>query len=70
MIIARAVAVACLTVLKWMLWLVAVLLIALIVAQYFRGEEMDPLKQMLGAGVAGLFGAACGYLAERFRKGA
>lgn len=70
MIIARAVAVACLTVLKWMLWLVAVLLLVLIVAQYLRAEEGEPLRQLLGAGIAGVFGGVCGYLAERFRQGA
>jgi hypothetical protein len=69
MIIARAVATACLTVLKWMLWLVAALLLLLIVAQYFRGEEVQVQAQLTGAAVAGGFGWLCGYLASRFARG-
>lgn len=70
MIIARAVATACLTVLKWMLWLVAVLLLLLIVTQYFRGEEVQVQAQLTGAAVAGAIGWLCGYLAGRFARGA
>ena len=69
MIIARTVAMACLTALKWMLWLVAALLLILIVAQYFRGEEVQFQAQLIGAGVAGGFGWLCGYLAGRFARG-
>jgi hypothetical protein len=70
MIIARSVATVCLTVLKWMLWLVAALLLMLIVAQYFRGEEVQVQAQLTGAVVAGGFGWLCGYLAGRFARGA
>lgn len=70
MLIARAVASACLIVLKWMLWLVAVLLLVLILAQYLRGEPGEALKQMTGAGVAAAMGWLCGYLSKRFSLGA
>lgn len=69
MIIARSVAAACLTVLKWMLWLVACLLLVLTFAQYLRGEAIGFQAQGTGAALAVGFGWLCGYLAGRFARG-
>ncbi len=69
MIVARAVAVACLTVLKWMLWLTGALLLVLIAAQWLRAEpNADPLRVLVGAGFCGGAGLLCRFMAQKFER--
>jgi len=58
----RAMLGACLFALKWLLWAVALLLVALVAAKAWRGEEMEPGKLLMIAGL----NAAGGWLAGRF----
>ncbi|MGL4976141.1 MAG: hypothetical protein ACRC56_12660 [Bosea sp. (in: a-proteobacteria)] len=69
MIVARAVAVACLTVLKWMLWFIGGLLLVLIAAQWLRAEpNAEPLRVLFGAAFSGGAGALCWYLSKKFEQ--
>jgi RsiW-degrading membrane proteinase PrsW (M82 family) len=69
MIVARAVAVACLTVLKWMLWLTGGLLLVLIAAQWLRAEpDADPLRVLLGAALCGGAGLLSAFMAQKFER--
>jgi drug/metabolite transporter (DMT)-like permease len=67
MIIARAAAMACLTVLKFMLYALGALLAVLAVVQALRGDDgAQPLTTVLGACVAAALGWGCGWAASRF----
>ncbi len=69
MIFARAMAIACLTVMKVMCWFTGVLLVALTVVQFMRGEvDARPVVTLASAAlfIAIGFGAAWG--AVRFQK--
>ena len=67
----RAVAIACLTVLKWLLWIMGGLLIILAAKQqFFLDVPSDVSKTfLLGIGSLGS-GFACKILAARFERGA
>ena len=69
--LSRAIAIACLTILKWMLRLVALLLVMLVVRQYFLGPNGGVSSIQLSFLAAGsLIGAwLCGYLSLRFERG-
>ena len=63
---ATAIATGCLDALRWLLWLVAALLVALVVAQYARGDQSaSPLQLIALAGVAVVAGFACGLVSSR-----
>ena len=64
--IATAVAVGCLTVLRWLLWLAATLLVVLIVVQYFRGDQ-DQRPASIALIALGFVAAGClsGFIARR-----
>jgi hypothetical protein len=69
MIVARAAAVACLTVLKWMLWLTGGLLLVLIAAQWLRAEpNADPLRVLVGAVLCGGAGLLCQFMSKKFEQ--
>ena len=66
MIISRAFAWACLTLLGWALLFVAGLLLVLILVQYLRGDaHAQPLAHLIGAAVATGLGLLCRHLAGR-----
>lgn len=69
--IARAMAYACLTVLKWMLVLLAALLVIGFLAQYVRTGEgpPEPVKAYSTFLVTLLLAAICHVWAKRFRDG-
>ena len=63
---ATAIATGCLDALRWLLWLVAALLAALVVVQSIRGDESaSPLRLIALAGVALVAGFACGVVSTR-----
>ena len=67
MIIARAMAMACFTVLKFMLLGVGALLLVLTLVQALRGDaDAQPMTTLIGAGVALIAGMACHWIAKRF----
>jgi len=63
--VARAVLSACLTALKWMLWVTAALLFVFFLTAYLRPGGESPLR-MIGAGILGsaVGGWICGRLAR------
>ncbi len=69
--LSRAVAIACLTVLKWLLWIMGGLLVIMAAKQQFiAGADGDVGKTMLlGTGVLAS-GWVCKILAARFERGA
>ena len=63
--IAIAVLGGCLNALRWLLWLAAALIIALVVAMWWRGEASgNPVSLAMLAIVMALAGAACGWLSN------
>jgi hypothetical protein len=63
---ATAIATGCLDALRWLLWLVAALLLALVVVQYARGDEgASPLQMIALAAVAVVAGVTCGLVSTR-----
>jgi uncharacterized membrane protein YidH (DUF202 family) len=69
MIIARAMAMACLTALKFMAYGVGGLLLVLTIVQALRGDaDAQPMMTLMGAVIAVLAGLACGWGARRFEK--
>ncbi len=68
MLLSRAVAIACLTVLKWLLWITGGLLVILALKQYFGLDASGVVKSvLLGAG-SFLVGWVCKILAARFER--
>ena len=67
----RAIAMACLTALKWMLWLVALLLVVLIIRQHFLGPNGGvSMMQLFWLATSAVIGGwVCGMLAHRFEQG-
>jgi uncharacterized membrane-anchored protein len=66
MIISRAFAWACLTLLGWALLFVAGLLLILIVVQYLRGDaHAQPLVHLAATAVAAGLGLLCRTVAQR-----
>ncbi len=62
----RAIAWACLTVLKWALGFVAFLLVLLVLVQQLRGDATaQPLVHLIAASVAVVGALLCRALAER-----
>ena len=58
--LATAVCAGCLEAMRWLLWLVAALLGALVIVQGMRGDEnAQPLALLTMAGVSALAGAVC-----------
>jgi quinol-cytochrome oxidoreductase complex cytochrome b subunit len=67
----RAVAVACLTVLKWLLWIMGVLLVILAVKQQFFVDMPSDVSKTVLLGLGSLLsGFICKILAARFERGA
>lgn len=67
----RAVAVACLTVLKWLLWIMGGLLIVLAAKQQFIMDVPSDVSKTVLLGVGSLIsGFVSKILAERFERGA
>ena len=63
--VSRAVLWGCLTALKWMLWVTAILLFALAVIALMRPQGESPLRSLaFGIIVSGLGGFICGRLAR------
>lgn len=63
--VATAIAVGCLTALRWLLWLTAALLVVLIATQYVRGDQWaQPTANAALAAVMALAGWASGYAAD------
>ncbi len=71
MLLSRTVAIACLTVLKWLLWIMGSLLVIMAAKQQFIADQSDDIRKtmLLGAGVLGS-GWVCKILAARFERGA
>jgi divalent metal cation (Fe/Co/Zn/Cd) transporter len=67
---ARAMAMACLSVMQALFWFIAALLLVLTVVQALRGDvDRQPSKTMaLGAGFA-VAGLVCRYASKRFEAG-
>ena len=64
---ATAITVGCLDALRWLLWFVGALLVALIVTQRVRGDaDAEPVKLMAMAAAAALAGWICGWASRRF----
>ena len=70
MLLSRAVAIACLTVLKWLLWIMGGLLVILALKQYFNAEASGLVKTLLLGAGSFLIGWVCKILAARFERGA
>ena len=68
---ATAITVGCLDAMRWLLWLVGALLVALIVVQTLRGDEgAQPAKfAMLALGAFGV-GWICMFLSKRLAASA
>jgi hypothetical protein len=67
----RAVAVACLTVLKWLLWIMGGLLVILAVKQQFFVDMPSDVSKTVLLGLGSLIsGFVCKILAARFERGA
>jgi hypothetical protein len=67
----RAVAVACLTVLKWLLWIMGGLLVILAVKQQFFVDMPSDVSKTVLLGLGSLIsGFVCEILAARFERGA
>ncbi len=68
MIIARAMAMACFTALKWMLLAIAILLVALTIVQLLRGDvDAQPATTLTGGLASAVAGLACHWTARRFQ---
>ncbi len=66
----RAVAIACLTVLKYLLWVMGGLLVILAIKQWASGADGGPPLQPLLLGAASIVGGwVSGYVASRFERG-
>ena len=66
MITARAVAIAALTVCRWILWALALLMAVYLGLAWWWGDPTFKIAYLGGAGLAALAGAfACGRLARR-----
>jgi hypothetical protein len=69
MIIARTMAMACLTALKWLFLFLGLLLLALTMVQWQRGDEFaQPVSTSIGAGVSVLLALVCGWASRRFQS--
>ncbi len=70
MFMSRAVAVACLTVLKWLLFVMGALLVILALKQYFVADAGGDVIRTSIASLASLaVGWICGRLSTRFERG-
>jgi hypothetical protein len=68
-IFARAMAVACLTVMKALLWFTGALLLLLTIVQHFRGDVYArPMVTMMTGLVAAGLGFACAFAAKWFQS--
>jgi hypothetical protein len=68
---ARAMAIACISLLKWMCWFVAALLLVLTVVQALRGDaDRSPTTTMALGGVFAAAGLICRYAVKRFENAA
>ncbi len=64
---ARAMAIACISVLKWMFWFVSALLLVLTVVQSLRGDaDRDPARTLALGALFAVMGLACRHAAKRF----
>jgi phosphatidylglycerophosphate synthase len=63
--IARAVLSGCLTALRWMLWVTAVLLLVLFVIAYLRPTGESPLRP-IAVGI--VVSAVCGWISGRLAR--
>ena len=70
MLLSRAVAIACLTVLKWLLWIMGGLLIIMALKQYFGVDVNGVVKTVLLGSGSVFAGWVCKILAARFERGA
>jgi hypothetical protein len=67
----RAVAIACLTVLKWLLWIMGGLLVILAAKQQFIVDVPSDVSKTVLLGIGSLTsGFICKFLAARFDRGA
>ncbi len=67
MIFARAMAIACLTVMKVMCWFVGALLVVLTLTQFVRGEvDAKPVVTVVSAAVFVVLGFVAGWGSRRF----
>ena len=67
--IARVIAAACLTALKWLFLFLCLLLVAVTIAQWWRGDPFaQPVTTSVAAGVCVLAALACGWAAGRFQR--
>ena len=64
----RAILIACFTVLKWLCWITAALLLLLIASQYMRGDLVTPGQFALAALGMAVFGWVCGRAAGWFER--
>ena len=63
---ATAIATGCLDALRWLLWLVAGLLVALVAVQAIRGDDAaQPAQLSIMAAVAAAVGQACAFLSGK-----
>ena len=71
MIFARAMAIACLTVMKVMCWFVGALLVVLTAVQFMRGEiDARPMVTLGSALVFAALGAGSGWIGAKFQAAA
>jgi hypothetical protein len=69
MLLARAMAIGCLTVLKWLFLGLALLLVAATIAQWWRADELaQPVTTSIAAGVSVLAALACAGGARLFLR--
>lgn len=71
MLLSRAIIIACLTVLKYLFWLVTILLGLLIIRQYFLGPNGGAsMLQLFELSMAAFVsGWVCRFFARRFERG-
>lgn len=69
--VATAVAIGCLTALRWLLWLAAALLVILVAVQFLRGDDWaQPGPNALAALVLAAAGWLAGYVADKLAAAA
>jgi hypothetical protein len=70
MLVARAVAIACLTVFGWLLWALTLLLLVYLVMGWRSGDPEFKLTYLGLLGAGALFGGfLCRHLARRIERG-